>query len=199
MSQARKITQVNVGAMLLLATIVGLAALYLATFPFDAVRPTLWQLPVVSACPVVWWLNARRRFNQARWTALSLAVVTVLVAMVTGQGTVMSAHYYFALLALVTPTIFEYRQWPSMVFTSVVCLALFGYFSLIGIDPSPAVAAIPRHDQAVAQGAVVVLGVMILMLLVGLTEASSAEAEARLTRLAHTDTLTGLANRRAFE
>lgn len=197
-ARARKIVQTNVGVMVLMLTMLGYLVLFAVLFEPQVVKPVIWQTVWVSFSPLVWWLNAKRQLRAARWLTVVLAVGCVWLVIAAGQGTVMSTHLYFVLFALLSPTIFEASEWRSTVVVAVVCLALYGYYAWGNPTHAAAMDAISPEARQFTQRVVTVLCAATLLLMVLLTEASSADAERRLLRQALTDQLTNMPNRRHF-
>lgn len=197
-SEARRVVQANVGALLMLLTTAGYLAVFAVLFSPEVVRPVALEMGVTIFTPLVWWLNAKRRLLAARWALAALAIGSVWVVIVAGQGTVLSTQVYFLLFALVAPTIFGAQDWRAVLVVAGICLSLFGYFSWVGIAPHPAMDVIPPAMQVMAERSVQVMGAITMLVMILLMEAASADTERRLHGLAHTDALTELHNRRYF-
>ncbi len=198
-SHKRKVMQVNVATFLVLATLAVFGVVY-ALFLSGTIiiRLALWQAVPGCLAPLVWWLNARRQPLAASLTLIAVAMAVVAVPIVMGQGKVINTHGYFALIAAVIPIILDSARTWLTVCLSALNLALFIAFQL-GVAPiHPEAAALPAHLREYLSVAVVGVCVSSLVVLIGINEWWSAHNERQLVRLASTDALTGLPNRRSF-
>lgn len=197
-TQVRKIVQVNAGVWLLIGTVLVFNVLFWLTGNEALIQSGLWQWPVMLAAPAVWWLNARRHVHAARWLMMLLAMVDCLLAVAGGQGTASTVHIYFLLFAVMTPTLFAVEEWPATLTLVGVNLAIFLVLQFGHWPAHPAIALLDAKTQAMMIQSMVVSCVLILILMTMLTEIAAADNENRLIRLAETDPLTGLPNRRQF-
>lgn len=197
-TQVRKIVQVNAGVWLFIGTVLVFNGLFWLVGNEALIRSGLWQLPIMLVAPAVWWLNARRYVHAARWLLMLLAMVDCLIAIAGGQGTASNVHIYFLLFAVMTPTLFAVEEWPATM--ALVALNLFIFLVLqFGHWPAhPSFALLNARASEQMIQSMVVSCVLILILMTMLTEIAAADNENRLIRLAETDPLTGLANRRQF-
>ncbi|MDZ7813871.1 MAG: diguanylate cyclase [Ideonella sp.] len=197
-TQVRKIVQVNAGVWLMIGTILVFNALFWLVGNEALIRSGLWQLPLMLVVPAVWWLNARRHLRAGRWLMLLLAMTDCFVAIAGGQGTASSVHIYFLLLAVMTPTFFPVEEWPSTMALVMANLLIFLVLQFGYWPPHPSFALLDAQTREQMIQSMVVSCVLILILMTMLTEIAAADNENRLIRLAETDPLTGLANRRQF-
>lgn len=197
-TQVRKIVQVNAGVWLLIGTVVVFNGLFWLIGNEALIQSGWVQWPVMLVAPTVWLLNAKRRVHAARWLLIVLAMLDTFLAIAGGQGTASMVHLYFLLLAVMTPTLFAVEEWPATLILVVANLVVFLLLE-IGKWPShPSFVLLDAHTPAMMIQSMVVSCVLILILMTMLTEIAAADNESRLIRLAETDPLTGLPNRRQF-
>lgn len=197
-TQVRKIVQVNAGVWLLIGTVLVFNALFWLIGNEALIRSGFWQWPVMLVAPTVWWLNGKRYVHAARWLMILLAMLDCMVAVVGGQGTASTVHIYFLLFAVMTPTLFAVEEWPATMALVTANLLIFLALQLGHWPPHPAFTLLDAHTQAMMIQSMVISCVLILILMTMLTEVAAADNEQRLIRLAETDPLTGLPNRRQF-
>ena len=197
-TQVRKIVQVNAGVWLLIGTVLVFNGLFWLVGNEALIRSGLWQLPIMLVAPAVWWLNARRYVHAARWLMMLLAMVDCLIAIAGGQGTASNVHIYFLLFAVMTPTLFAVEEWPATMALVALNLLIFLVLQFGHWPAHPSFALLDAQASEQMIQSMVVSCVLILILMTMLTEIAAADNENRLIRLAETDPLTGLPNRRQF-
>lgn len=197
-SLTRKTILANVSALLVMLSMANFFVMFLVLFEPAVMRPLYGQAAVAMLSPLVWWLNNQRRHWAARRLIVVLAISCVWVPIVTGQGTVMSGHLYFLMFALMAPALFLASEWRATLLTSTLCLVLFSYYAWVGVEPAPYMLGLPHDALMLTQRSIMATCATTAVLLVLLTELSSAETERQLQLLAHTDQLTELPNRRHF-
>lgn len=195
---ARKIAQVNAGAAIIVLTILAFNLAFLLIGNEALTRSGLAQLPFAAAAPGVWWLNARRHLNLARWGVVLLAMADVLALIAAGQGTVVHVQVYYLLFAVLVVMLFPVEHWRASAGLSLLNLLAYAVLAHADWPPHPAMAQLdPALKDHLIQAMFMSCGV-ILLAMTALTEVAAAANEQRLQALATTDPLTGLANRRHF-
>jgi diguanylate cyclase (GGDEF)-like protein len=115
-----------------------------------------------------------------------------------GQGTSLNVHVYFLLFAILSPTMFGVEQRRSIVLLVCANVVIYAWLEMFGWPAHPALDRLdPRVLQALRVTIMVSCG-LIIVLMATLTEVAAEANERHLQKLATTDPLTGLANRRRF-
>ncbi|TDM05515.1 MAG: hypothetical protein C4K60_12190 [Ideonella sp. MAG2] len=197
-TQVRKTVQVNAGVWIMIGTVLIFNGLFALIGNEALILSGLWQWPVLLVAPLVWWLNAQRYTRAARWALILLAMVDCLLAVAGGQGTASMVHVYFLLFAVLTPILFAVEEWPATLILVTTNLAIFLGLELLQWPPHPAMALLDPFTKKLLIQSMVVSSVLVLIMMSLLTEIAAADNENRLIRLADTDPLTGLPNRRQF-
>lgn len=197
-SLRRKLVQVNAGAALAILIILAYNLAFLVSGNTALIRSGLAQLAFAALLPMVWWLNHRRQILWARWCLFAVVMMDAVAAIVAGQGTVTHVHLYFIVFAVLTPTLFAIEQLRSQLVCVTANLLLYAAFEALGWPPHPALASLsPLWVEAITLSIMLSCG-LTAVLMGFLTELASADNERHLQRLAATDVLTGLPNRRHF-
>lgn len=197
-SQRRKVTQVNVAALMAMAAAALTSLVFWRTGNAALVRGAWLNLPFVLAFSLVWLLNRRGRSFLASWVLFLLVMADILMGIFFVQGTQLFLHYFLLVFALVAPLLFPVSQWRSGAFLFIINAALFAYVDLYGVAAPLALAQIDAASQALVRQAVLGSCLVLVVALVMISEYSAALSEWQLQQLASSDPLTGLPNRLAL-
>lgn len=185
-------------ALVLLTVLLFMGLFSLAGLP-ALVRSTQLALPV--ACAGVLWF----RVSQARgrcpsyWEACLVCQATVLTGIFGGQGTLISTHFYFLFFALTAPLVIPVSDRWALAAISLECLAVYVLLEVVGVPAHPSVQALSADATLPLRLSVFLGCALILFAATLMSEVILDRLERRITALAHTDALTGLANRRQFQ
>lgn len=197
-SQQRKITQVNVAALMAMVA-TGVTSLAFWSTGNAALAWSAWLgLPFAILFPLVWWLNHRGRSFLASWMLFLLVMSEVLCGVFLVQGATLFLHYFLLVFALLSPVFFPANHWRSGLFLFIANTALFAYVDIYGAAALPALAQMNAGGQALIRQTVVGACLVSLVLLLWISEYSAALSEGQLQQLASVDPLTGLPNRLAM-
>ncbi len=194
----RKVIQVNLGVMVSAATILIFDVLFYLTGNWTVFYSGLIQTPFLLLLPLVWWLNHSGRFFLARWAIFIIVMSDTAVTLFLAQGTIFLIHYYFLLFAIIPAAFFEIAQWRSSVLLFIANLSLYCFFQINGWPSLPEIYELQAQQLNLLRVIMVGSSVFTIILLLLISERYSELNEIYLERLANTDPLTSLNNRRHF-
>lgn len=197
--ETRKVIQTNASALICFASMV----FYNITFTLTgntALMLSGWvQIPAaLLTTGSVLLLNHDGKLLQARWALVLGVMADVSVTILSGQGGLIFTHGYFLVFAVYLPLYFNPNQWRSVVPAMLVNVGLFCYFQF---NPYPIRTTMQDLSPGIVmmlQTCVMVCGVLLGGVTVLLNEFSCVRNQTLLQRMANTDSLTKLPNRRAF-
>jgi len=196
-SERRKITLVNVTAMITLFFNVVFNALFFASGVRGLIFSGLVQWPFALLICLTFWLHLQSRYLLARACLLTVILFELCAIVVAGQGTVLSVHYYLLLLTVLSLPLYRVSEWRWCVLFMVVSSGVFLFFEFKTWPPHPSLQAL--NPSLIYFFRVLVIGSCLAMAMgiVLMTEIASENYVQRLQSLAMSDVLTGLPNRRA--
>nr|WP_199065897.1 GGDEF domain-containing protein [Chromobacterium sp. ASV5] len=161
-------------------------------------RTNVLQLPI-SLLGIAWFRYLQKRKQPPHyWKAFLITQSATLVGIISGQGTLLGTHFYFLLFFLTTPLVVPVRDRLGTLITCGVCLAWFIFFHYIPWPAAPEVQALPLLTIKALNLIVLLSASAILFIALACSEDFSDMLENRIRKMAITDTLTGLGNRRLF-
>jgi diguanylate cyclase (GGDEF)-like protein len=192
-----KVVLVNVSAMLALVSSLLFNVLFFITGNWGLVKSGLVQWPFALLTCATFWLHANGHYWTARAYAFWVIFVELCTVIVSGQGLLLSSHYYMLLLTVLCLPLFRLSEWRWAVFFMLVSTGGFLFFELRGWPADPLVAQM--HPAWLHGLRMLVVGICVgtAMVIVLMTEGASEDYVRRLEALAMSDALTGLPNRRA--
>ncbi|WP_206021981.1 GGDEF domain-containing protein [Rhodoferax bucti] len=125
--------------------------------------------------------------------------MTVLIGIVSGQGTFINTHFYFLAFSLTAPLIVPITHGKRLAVLCLECLAVYLGLEYFQWAPAPEVLQLPADTVKRLELLITVSCSGILFMAFYISESFSEELEIRLRTMASTDTLTQLANRRTFQ
>lgn len=146
------------------------------------------------------WFRWRQTCGQPPhyWKACFICQTTVLVGILGGQGTLFGSHFYFLLFFLTAPLIVPISDRRGMAIVCGICLGWFSLFEFMQWPATPTVQTLGPTIISILNLGVLLSGSIILFIALLAGEHFSDALVNRIQQMASTDTLTGLANRRAF-
>ena len=192
-----KVILVNVAAIIALVSNVVFNALFLASGVWGLIFSGLVQWPFALLTCITFWLHAQGRYLIARAYIFTVILFELCAIVVAGQGTVLSAHYYLLLIAVLSLPLYRLSEWRWCVFFMVVSSGVFLFFEFKSWPAHPSVVALNPALVYFFRTLVIGSCVATAMGIVLMTEIASENYVQRLQSLAMSDVLTGLPNRRA--
>lgn len=194
----RKVIQVNLGVMVSAATILTFDFLFYLTGNGALIYSGMIQTPFLLLLPTVWWLNHTGRLFLARWAIFIIVISDTTFTLLLAQGTQLLIHYYFLLFAIIPAAFFEISQWRSSAILFITNLSLYFFFQLNGWEALPEIYELQAQQLNLLRVIMVGSSVFTIILLLLISERYSEINEIFLEKLANTDPLTSLYNRRHF-
>jgi diguanylate cyclase (GGDEF)-like protein len=194
----RKVIQVNLGVMVSAATILIFDLLFYFTGNWTVIYSGLIQTPFLLALPSVWWLNHTGRLFLARWAIFIIIMSDTAFTLFLAQGTAFLIHYYFLLFAIIPAAFFEISQWRSSLVLFITNLSIYCFFQINGWPSLPEIHELETQQLNLLRIIMVGSSVFTIILLLLISERYSEINETYLEKLANTDPLTSLNNRRHF-
>ena len=198
-SERRRQYIVNATPLIILVAILFYMALFWSLDSPALMWTVVYELPVVLA-GLAWF---RWRQQQSRpvsyWSACVVCQLTVLIGIVTGQGTFINTHFYFLAFSLTAPLIVPITHGKRLAVLCLECLAVYVGLEYFQWAPAPEVLQLPANTVKRLELLITVSCSGILFMAFYISESFSEELETRLRTMATTDTLTQLANRRTFQ
>ncbi|MCL1039270.1 GGDEF domain-containing protein [Shewanella submarina] len=194
----RKIILVNIAALLSIITTTAYYLLYLIYDNSALMFSGGCQMLLLPLFSLSLWNNYRGNFTSARWLLFLVAVISVLTAITTGQGTVFNTHFYFMLFAILPIALFRNEEWLSKAAMTSLNMIIYIYLEVFGWPHDPAMELLNQSQVMFLQVMVAASCISCLMILQSINEVYAEQAEQSLQRQAFTDGLTGLYNRRYF-
>ncbi|MDT7517104.1 GGDEF domain-containing protein [Rhodoferax mekongensis] len=162
------------------------------------VRTAIYELPVVLV-GVLWFRWCQHQNHPAHyWEACAICQVTVLIGIVSGQGTLINTHFYFLLFSLTAPLIIPITDRTGMSLVCMECMLVYLTLEYFQWPASADIQALSVHEVKILKLSVTTTCCSILFVAFFFSEMIANTLESRMKKLASCDELTGLANRRAF-
>lgn len=157
------------------------------------------QIPVVAIGCWLIHLTQRHQPTHAYWTVALVLIADLLAAIYAGQGTLIGTHFYFLVLAMVVTLIIPVESWIPSIFLSFMSLMMFLWFEFFPVAPHPDMLRLDPDDISLLRASVFVSMMVVIFLSIFFNEMFAVVLERKLHRMATTDALTGLLNRRGFQ
>jgi len=198
-SLQRKAVQVNIGVLMMQATVLVFVLFFIAVGNEGLVLSGLVQIPwALATLLAVNRAHHAGHLNLARWFLMIGVMADAASALVLAQGVVIGIHFYYLLFAIVPAVFFPASKWREALLQALMSLALFAFFELHGWTPHPAMLSLGPETVHGLRVAMVISCVLIVAILMMQAEYSAVKKEAELQLMASTDSLTQLPNLRAF-
>jgi diguanylate cyclase (GGDEF)-like protein len=164
---------------------------------------TMWtgfvQIPIVLIGNWLISQTQKRQPDRTYWVVAIVLVLDLLAAIHAGQGNLINTHFYFLVLAMVVTLIIPVESWLPSLFLSVASLLIFLWYEFFPITPHPDMLTLEAGEIAMLQISVYVSMMVVIFLSIFFNEMFAVVLERKLHRMATTDALTGLLNRRGFQ
>ncbi|MEJ7137820.1 GGDEF domain-containing protein [Amphibiibacter pelophylacis] len=198
-SARRKVVQTNVAALLGVGSCLIYSTAYLLTGRLGFVVCGLLLFLYLPFFLYSLQLSRLGRILAAKWLFFGTANA-VIATTASIQGRSIDVQLYFLLFCVIAPMLFERRQWRHMMGCVLVSLTLFAVASVAPYSPPQFYTDTVGSDLLdLYRSLIQFTCVAALIILVMVSEYSSAGSEMDLQRMAETDVLTGVPNRRAFQ
>jgi len=198
-SRRHKCCIVNASPLLLGFGVLFYNIMFLFSGCWALILTGLVQLPIVAIGIIGFRYCQLKGIEISCWAVAGLLISDLLAAMLAGQGSLFNTHVYFLLFAMLASITVPLSRWPQSLMICTTHLCLFLWIDHFGMPAAPEVSQLPADVLAILSSvnyAAVVIGVMGF---VYIGELFTGVLEDRLSRLADTDSLSGLPNRRAFQ
>lgn len=176
---------------------------YMALFWFlgnwTLVWTALYELPVVLGGMIWFRLRQVQHRPVSYWAACAVCQLTVLIGIVSGQGTFINTHFYFLSFSLTAPLIIPITHRKRLALVCLECMLVYLALEYFQWPAASEVLQLPAETAKRLSLMVTVSCSTILFMAFYISESFSEELEAKLRTIASTDTLTQLANRRTFQ
>lgn len=192
-----KVVMVNVMAMIALFSNVVFNALFFVSGVRGLILSGLVQWPFALLTCVTFWLHSQGSYHLARAFIFTVILLELCIIVIAGQGTVLSAHYYLLLIAVLSLPLYRLSEWRWCVFFMVLSSGIFLFLEFKSWPAHPSVVALNPALVYFFRTLVIGSCVATAMGIVLMTEIASENYVQRLQSLAMSDVLTGLPNRRA--
>lgn len=198
-SERRRQYIVNATPSIILVAVLFYIALFWSLGSPTLMWTAVYELPVVLT-GMAWFRWQQQQCRPVSyWSACVVCQMTVLIGIVSGQGTFINTHFYFLAFSLTAPLIVPITHGKRLAVLCLECLAVYLGLEYFQWAPAPEVLQLPADTVKRLELLITVSCSGILFMAFYISESFSEELEIRLRTMASTDTLTQLANRRTFQ
>ncbi|MDD4911193.1 MAG: diguanylate cyclase [Sideroxydans sp.] len=156
-------------------------------------------IPLYLMMAAVPWMNRKGMPNLARFAGLFAAIVSVLIPIWMFFGRTFSSHYYFLLLAAAPIVLFTLRQWLLSSSIFLVCVGLFFLVQMGFFEAHPKINELGSSTIDWISNTFIFMAALNFLIFAWFIDKTAAHNERELSKLAITDPLTGMPNRRFFD
>lgn len=156
-------------------------------------------IPLYLMMAAVPWMNLKGMPNLARFAGLFAAIVSVLIPIWMFFGRTFSSHYYFLLLAAAPIVLFTLRQWLLSSSIFIVCVGLFFLVQMGFFEAHPKINELGSSTIDWISNTFIFMAALNFLIFAWFIDKTAANNESELAKLAITDALTDMPNRRFFD
>ncbi len=195
----RKIVHCNVSALIAFWVLLFFLIIYTLSGDEKLLRVVYYELPYLVLYLVPVWLNKLGMHRLANWTLMILLMISMAIFIHAGVGTEFNIQLYFILFAVAPVSFFPRNQWKSALALCLLNTEIYLYYIFHPIESPPSFQPLNSFWRQLIITCVSTSVAFITFFLFWLADTFAERSEQEIEKLAMTDPLTRLPNRRAFE
>jgi diguanylate cyclase (GGDEF)-like protein len=198
-SLKRKILHCNISVLLAFWTLFFFLVIY--TLSGDPLLRIVvyYEMPFLALYLSPLWLNSLGKHRLASWTLMILLMISMAISIHKGVGTEYNIHLYYILFAIVPIALFPRSQWKSALLLCLINTAIYIYYNTHAITSPPSFQPLDADWKLLIISCVSTSVACTTFFLFWLADSIAERSELDIEKMAMTDPLTSLPNRRAFE
>lgn len=198
-SLKRKILHCNISVLLAFWTLFFFLVIYTLSGDPLLRRVVYYEMPFLALYLSPLWLNSLGKYRLASWTLMILLMISMAISIHNGVGTEYNIHLYYILFAIVPIALFPRRQWKSALLLCLLNTAIYIYYNTHPITSPPSFQPLDADWKLLIISCVSTSVACTTFFLFWLADSIAEQSESDIEKMAMTDPLTKLPNRRAFE
>jgi len=195
----RKVLNCNISVLLAFWTLFFFLVIYTLSGDPLLRRVVYYEMPFLVLYLSPMWLNSIGKPLLASWTLMILLMVSMAISIHAGVGTGYNIHLYYILFAIVPIAFFPRSRWKSALFLCLLNTVIYVYYHTHPIDSPPTFLPLDPFWKHLIITCVSTSVACTTFFLFWLADSIAEQSELNIERMAMTDALTKLPNRRAFE
>ena len=198
-SLKRKILHCNISVILAFWTLFFFLVIYTLSGDPLLRMVVYYEMPFLALYLSPLWLNSLGKHQLASWALMLLLMISMAISIHAGVGTEYNIHLYYILFAIVPIALFPRRQWKSALLLCLLNTAIYIYYNTHSITSPPSFQPLDAEWKLLIISCVSTSVACTTFFLFWLADSIAERSENDIEKMAMTDPLTKLPNRRAFE